>query len=92
MVQWKVVEEDQPVAGKDFFEPSAPPVLAQHYGTEKLADTPAVIARVWRGAGYRRRMVPQIRFEELGGRYAREGQLVSVDFYFEAARAEEVAQ
>src|SRR5579863_9455106 len=43
-------------------------------------------------AGHRRRMVDQIRFEEPAGRYAREGQLVSVDFDLEAARAEQVGQ
>jgi hypothetical protein len=48
MVQLKVVEEDQPVPGKDYSEPAA---------TEKLADTPAVIARVVRGKDYRRRLV-----------------------------------
>ena len=45
----KVLEEDRPVNGRDFFEP--PGV------TEKLADTPAVIARIWRGTANRRRMI-----------------------------------
>jgi hypothetical protein len=48
MVQLKVLGEDQPVLGKDFFEPG---------GSEKLADTPAVIARIVRGKDYRRRLV-----------------------------------
>lgn len=48
MVQLKVVEEDQAVLGKDFFEAG---------GSEKLADTPAVIARIFRGSNLRRRLV-----------------------------------
>ena len=48
MVQLKVLEEDEPVLGKDFFEAA---------GTERLADTPAVIARIVRGKDYRRRLV-----------------------------------
>ena len=48
LVQLKVVEEDKPVVGKDYFEP---PV------NEQLADTPAAIARVVRGPNYVRRMV-----------------------------------
>jgi hypothetical protein len=47
MVKLKVVEEDEPVLGKDFFEP----------GTEKLADTPAVVSRIFRGSNLNRRMV-----------------------------------
>jgi hypothetical protein len=49
MIQLKVVEEDRPVNGRDFFEPAGL--------TERLADTPAAVARVWRGKGYRRRLV-----------------------------------
>src|SRR5207244_1664014 len=41
-------EEDEPVRGKDFFETA---------GTEKLADTPAVVARIFRGAKKTRRIV-----------------------------------
>jgi hypothetical protein len=48
MVQLKVLEEDQPVRGRDYFEPA---------GSEKLADTPAVIARIFRGKDYQRRLV-----------------------------------
>jgi hypothetical protein len=44
----KVVEEDAPVDGRDFFEPNA---------TEKHADTPFVVARIVRGRQYARRMV-----------------------------------
>ena len=49
MVQLKVLEEDTPVNGRDYFEPAGV--------TEKLGDTPAVIARMWRGKDGRRRMV-----------------------------------
>lgn len=48
MVSLKVVSEDQPVAGRDFFERGR---------TEKLADTPCVIARIVRGRNYVRKMV-----------------------------------
>lgn len=48
MVQLKVLEEEQPVRGKDFFDMPA---------SEKLADTPAVIARIFRGKDQQRRMV-----------------------------------
>jgi hypothetical protein len=48
MVQLKVVEEESPILGRDFFEPGA---------SEKLADTPAVIARFWRGQERTRRLV-----------------------------------
>src|SRR5262249_47443826 len=48
MIQLKVIEEEEPMRGKDFFEVS---------GTEKLADTPAVVARIFRGAKQARRMV-----------------------------------
>ncbi len=48
MVQLKVVEEDAAVLGQDFFEP---------FGSEKLADTPAVIARIFRGSNGKRRLV-----------------------------------
>lgn len=44
----KAVKEDTPVNGIDYFEPEL---------TEKLADTPAVIARVFRGANYYRKIV-----------------------------------
>ncbi|HEX3316191.1 MAG TPA: hypothetical protein VHR72_14940, partial [Gemmataceae bacterium] len=46
MVQMKVVAEDEFQFGKDYFDP----------GTEKLADTPCVIARIWRAAAGVRRM------------------------------------
>jgi hypothetical protein len=49
MVQLKVVKEDVPLNGRDYFEPEGL--------TEKLADTPCVIARVWRGKDFRRRLV-----------------------------------
>ncbi len=48
LVVLKVLEEEEPVRGRDFFELS---------GTEKLADTPSAIARIVRGKEYRRRMV-----------------------------------
>ncbi len=48
MVQLKVLEEESPLPGRDFFDP---------VGNERLANTPAVIARVWRGAAGRRRLV-----------------------------------
>lgn len=48
MIQMKVVEEDAPVIGKDYFEPGI---------LEKLHDTPATISRVVRGSKYVRRMV-----------------------------------
>ena len=44
----KVVEEDQPVAGRDYFD------LGQG---ERLLDTPCAIGRVVRGTNYIRRMV-----------------------------------
>jgi hypothetical protein len=47
MVQLKVVDEDAPVPGRDFFEG----------GGEKLPDTPCVISRIVRGPNYVRRLV-----------------------------------
>jgi len=49
VVQLNVVEEDEPVNGRDFF--------AAPGRTEKLFDTPCAIARVFRGVQQRRRMV-----------------------------------
>jgi hypothetical protein len=46
MVQMKVVSEDEFATGKDYFEPA----------TEKLADTPSVIARIWRASAGSRKM------------------------------------
>jgi len=48
MVQMSVVEEDEPVCGREFFEAN---------GNEKLCDTPCVIARIFRSKNYVRRMV-----------------------------------
>ena len=48
MVQLRVVEEDLGVAGRDYFHPHA---------AEKLFDTPAAIARVYRTTRATRRMV-----------------------------------
>jgi hypothetical protein len=48
LVQLKVVEEDEPVPGKDMFDGPL---------NEKLADTPAAIARAVRGGRLVRRMV-----------------------------------
>lgn len=48
MVQMKVVEEDEAVDGKDYFEAGK---------SEKLYDTPCAIARIVRGPKYVRRMV-----------------------------------
>lgn len=45
----RVVEEDAAVNGRDYFEPAGV--------TEKHADTPAAIARIWRSVEGRRRMV-----------------------------------
>ena len=47
LVQLQVVEEDQPIAGRDFF----------HSRNETLFDTPCAIARVRRSTKYWRRMV-----------------------------------
>jgi hypothetical protein len=44
----KVIEEDKPVPGRDFFDPIP---------SEQLFDTPCAIARVMRGVAQRRRMV-----------------------------------
>ena len=48
LVQLKVIEEDRPQPGRDYFDPAP---------TEKLADTPSVIARVFRGKDQKRRLV-----------------------------------
>lgn len=48
MVLMKVLGEDEPVNGKDFFDAAG--------RTEKLADTPCVIARIWRGMAGKRTM------------------------------------
>ena len=49
MVQLSVLEEDVPVPGRDYFEPSG--------RSEELGTTPAVVARVWRGRDCTRRML-----------------------------------
>jgi len=49
LVQLSVVEEDAAACGRDFFEPAG--------GTEKLGDTPAVVARVARSARLTHRIV-----------------------------------
>jgi hypothetical protein len=49
LAQIKVVDEEKPVYGRDYFEPSGL--------TEKLADTPCVVARIWRGKEGRRKLV-----------------------------------
>jgi hypothetical protein len=43
----RVVKEEPPINGVDFFEPAL---------TERLGDTPAVIARIFRGSGYARKL------------------------------------
>ncbi len=48
LIQLKVVKEDTPVEGRDYFQPKM---------TETLCDSPAAIARVFRGTGQVRRMV-----------------------------------
>ena len=48
LAQIKILEEDQAVPGRDYFEPMT---------TEKLFDTPCSIARVMRGSAFRRRML-----------------------------------
>jgi hypothetical protein len=54
LVQLKVVEEDEAVPGKDFFEAD---VAGARWLTEKMHDTPCVITRIVRGPGYVHRMV-----------------------------------
>jgi hypothetical protein len=49
LVRLKVIEETKTTPGVDFFEPAG--------AGEQLADTVSVIARLWRGRDYRRRMV-----------------------------------
>ena len=44
----RLISEDTPARGVDYFEPEQ---------TEKLADTPAVIARIFRGSNYLRKLV-----------------------------------
>jgi hypothetical protein len=44
----KMVQENEPVNGVDYFEPDS---------TEKLADTPMAIARIFRGSQYDRKIV-----------------------------------
>lgn len=48
MVRLAVVEEDHPVAGRDYFEAAR---------GEKLFDTPGAVARIWRSVKGSRRMV-----------------------------------
>ncbi len=48
MIQLKVIRENYTLPGVDYFEADV---------SEKLADTPAVIARVFRGKGYAKRLV-----------------------------------
>jgi hypothetical protein len=48
MVQIKVVEEDQPVLGRDYFDVGP---------REKLFDTPCAVARIVKSTQYERRMV-----------------------------------
>ena len=50
LVQLLVLQEDQAVNGRDFFEPESS-------GSEKLADTPSAIARIFRTASLRRQVV-----------------------------------
>jgi hypothetical protein len=49
LVRIKVIKEDQPVNGRDFFDP--------HGTTEAFFDTPCAIARIWRGSASQRRLV-----------------------------------
>jgi hypothetical protein len=49
LVKLKVVDETSAVLGRDYFD--------LPYMTEKLADTPSVIARIWRGKERERRLV-----------------------------------
>src|SRR5262245_51360395 len=49
LVKLKVLEETKQEPGRDFFEPEGL--------TERLADTEAVIARVWRGRDHTRRLL-----------------------------------
>ncbi len=43
----RTIKEDVPMPGRDYFDPGL---------TEKLAETPAAIARIFRGAGYLRQI------------------------------------
>ena len=52
LVQLKVIEEDPATPGVDYFEDGV---------SEKLADTPAVIARIFRSSIWSRRMVVSAR-------------------------------
>jgi len=52
LVRLEVVDEDQPVVGRDYFTPGP---------AEKLFDTPSAIARVWRSTRYERRIVVSAR-------------------------------
>ena len=49
VVQLQVLEEDRPVAGRDYFDAGG--------DRERLFDTPCAIARVWRSTQYRRQFV-----------------------------------
>lgn len=49
LVKLKVLKEDKPEAGRDYFD--RPSVTEQH------ADTPCAVARVWRGHQHKRRLV-----------------------------------
>ncbi len=53
LVKLKVVEEDTPENGRDFFELPG--------RTERLGDTSSVIARVWRGKSETRRMSVSVK-------------------------------
>lgn len=48
LIQLKVLEEETPVEGKDYFDPGV---------TENLHDTPAALSRLFRGGNYTRRLV-----------------------------------
>ncbi len=50
LVKLEVKKEDRPQAGRDLFEPPG-------WQSEQHSDTVSVVARLWRGADYRRRLV-----------------------------------
>jgi len=60
MVQLHVAKEDEPVLGLDYFEPGQ---------TERLGDTPAAVARVFRGAARTRTAtIDASKSKDIGGK------------------------
>ncbi len=65
LVSVKVIEEDKPVQGRDYFDPQP---------TEQLFDTPCAVARVMRGTAQRRRMVVSAEASRHVGESLRDSQ------------------